>query len=326
MDMVLPELAETVAEAEDLETLTRPMLIMLEQLTGMESTYLTHIDELAGIQRILYSRNVRQMQIPEGLEVPWGDTLCKRALEEGRPYTDDVAGCWGDSDAAKALGIKTYLSTPVRHGGGELYGTLCAASDRPVPLKPEILKTLEMFSNLIAAQVDRERMVAKLRRDNAELTSRALTDPLTGVANRRALGEELARRLARREDNTVLVGFIDLDGFKTINDKHGHDAGDRFLKQISTRLAANIRAGEFMARFGGDEFIVLGESGEPGRLRSRIEQLTVGIFDLGSTVIDYGGASVGVTVANADETVDALLKRADAAMYDIKKSRRVLRT
>ena len=114
MDSMLAQLAESVSGARDLETLTRPMLQLLEAVTGLQSTYLTTVDEGRGVQRILYARNTGQMRIPEGLEVPWGDTLCKRALEEGRAYTDDVGACWGDSDAARALGIQTYMSQPVR--------------------------------------------------------------------------------------------------------------------------------------------------------------------------------------------------------------------
>ncbi|MOA24362.1 putative diguanylate cyclase YeaP [compost metagenome] len=68
------------------------------------------------------------MQIPEGLSVPWEDTLCRRALEESQTFSNDVDLRWGDSDAARALQIQTYLSTPVRLTDGALYGTLCAAS------------------------------------------------------------------------------------------------------------------------------------------------------------------------------------------------------
>ena len=98
-------LADTLTTATSLEGLVRPLLELLEVASGLESTYMTTIDETVGVQHVLYSRNSRSLIIPEGLTVPWGDTLCKRALEEGRSYTDDVAGCWGDSDAAQALGV-----------------------------------------------------------------------------------------------------------------------------------------------------------------------------------------------------------------------------
>src|SRR4249919_3225449 len=108
MDELMVQLAEWVPAARTLEELARPLLEMLQAVTWLESTYLTTIDEVGGVQHVLFANNSSQMQIPEGLSVPWGDTLCKRALDEGRAYTDDVAECWRDSGAARELGIQTY--------------------------------------------------------------------------------------------------------------------------------------------------------------------------------------------------------------------------
>lgn len=324
MEKMLAHLAETISGADSLETLTRPLLEMLEAITGMESTYLTRIDTATGRQYIVFSRNTREMQIPEGLAVPWGDTLCKRALEENRPYTDDVAACWGDSDAARQLGIRTYLSQPVRYGDGEIYGTLCAASATQKSVSSETLKILGMFARILSLQVDRERYIATLRQDNAVLSAHALTDPLTGIANRRALVEALGRTLARaaRHNGSVLIAFIDLDGFKGINDRFGHDAGDRFLIEIARRLAGATRAAELVARYGGDEFVVVAEGARPDELKQRLERVIAGDYEFGETRIDYPGASIGVTFAEPDESTEVLLARADAAMYKVKRARR----
>lgn len=324
MEKMLAHLAETISGADSLETLTRPLLEMLEAITGMESTYLTRIDTAAGRQYIVFSRNTREMQIPEGLAVPWGDTLCKRALEENRPYTDDVAACWGDSDAARQLGIRTYLSQPVRYGDGEIYGTLCAASATQKSVSSETLKILGMFARILSLQVDRERYIATLRQDNAVLSAHALTDPLTGIANRRALVEALGRTLARaaRHNGSVLIAFIDLDGFKGINDRFGHDAGDRFLIEIARRLAGATRAAELVARYGGDEFVVVAEGARPDELKQCLERVIAGDYEFGETRIDYPGASIGVTFAEPDEYTEVLLARADAAMYKVKRARR----
>lgn len=325
MDALLSQIARTSAEAEDLETLTRPLLEVLEQVTGLESTYLTMIDETRGVQHILFSRNARQMQIPEGLSVSWGDTLCRRALEENRPYCDDVPAVWGDSEAARALGIKTYLSQPVQQVDGALYGTLCAASDAQIPVPPETRKVLSLFARLISHQVERERMMETLRRSNAELSTQAYADALTGVANRRALTQELTRMLARadREGRTVLVAFIDLDGFKAINDRYGHEVGDRFLVHIASGLQHGIRAGDFLARYGGDEFVVVSPDDDAAVLQQRLSQLTVGRFITQDVTLDYGGGSVGVTASRPGERdAEQLLVRADEAMFAIKQQRR----
>lgn len=323
MEKMLAHLAETISGADTLEALTRPLLEMLEAVTGMESTYLTRIDIAAGRQHIVFSRNTREMQIPEGLAVLWGDTLCKRALEENRPYTDDVGACWGDSDAARQLGIRTYLSQPVLYGDGEIYGTLCAASAVQKPVSSEALKILGMFARILTVQVDRERYIATLRRDNAMLSAHALSDPLTGIANRRALVEALGRTLARvaRHGGSVQIAFIDLDGFKGINDRLGHDAGDRFLVEIARRLAGATRAAELVARYGGDEFVVVAEGARRDELQQRLERVIAEPYEIGETRIDFPRASIGVVSAESDESAETLLMRADAEMYKVKQTR-----
>lgn len=300
-------------------------------MTGLESTYLTRIDPEHGVQRIVFSRNSKELLIPAGLDVPWGDTLCKRALEEDQTYTDDVPTCWPDSQAARDLGLMTYLSEPVRVGENELYGTLCGASQERVAVSAEARQLLAMFSRLIARQLERDELLDRLRQERMTLQEYALTDPLTGIPNRRGLLSELNRSLANadRAKGAIHLAYIDLDGFKQINDRHGHETGDRLLIEIAKTLRAGMRQGDFVARIGGDEFVVFGEAGtsdpETGRqaVRRRIEALTRGTFDLGLVRLDYGGASVGViTSAPGDLDGETLLARADAAMYQVKQARR----
>ncbi|MEW6252403.1 MAG: GGDEF domain-containing protein, partial [Planctomycetota bacterium] len=160
----------------------------------------------------------------------------------------------------------------------------------------------------------------------------ALSDPLTGIPNRRALISELARALANAErtGTVVHVAFVDLDGFKAINDRHGHDAGDRFLIAMACALRDGVREGDFVARYGGDEFVVFGPAAsdayDVGRaaMRERLQRLTTGRFTIDQLTIDCTGASVGVVTSCAGERdVEALLARADAAMYEVKKARRI---
>ncbi|MEW6414147.1 MAG: sensor domain-containing diguanylate cyclase [Pseudomonadota bacterium] len=332
MDPILDKLAAALSDSEDLESLVRPLLELLEAVTGLESTYLTTIDFERNVQRIVYSRNTQALRIPEGLEVPWDDTLCKRAFDEGRPYVDDVAGCWGDSDAARALGITTYLSEPVRVATGELYGTLCGASAMQVRVTDDTRRLLRMFSQLIARQLERDRLLARLKEENRELSRHALSDPLTGIPNRRALMGELARALANAErtGTAVHVAFVDLDGFKAINDRHGHDAGDRFLIAMARALRDGVREGDFVARYGGDEFVVLGPAApdapeaDRAAMRKRMQRVATGRLTIDQLAIDCTGASVGVVTSCAGEQgVEALLARADAAMYAAKKARRI---
>lgn len=325
---ITTQFAAVLGGAEDLESLTRPMLEMLQAVTGLESTYLTTVNEAEGTQRILYSRNTEKMQIPEGLVVPWGDTLCRRALEEGKPFTDDVGGCWGDSDAARALGITTYMSQAVRTNDGALYGTLCGASASKKAVPSNVVNMFTMFANLIAQQVEREKQLQNMRRTNAELAQASLTDALTGVVNRRGMEQKLGRMLSRaqRDGSRVTVAFVDLDGFKAINDTHGHEIGDRFLIHIARTLSLGTRPGDVVCRTGGDEFVVLAALAQPEELRARLAEATIGPFTHGDVTIDYKGASVGVATSQPGETQTApVLQRADAAMYEVKKARKAQR-
>ena len=335
MSEILAQLSQSVSAARSVEELTRPLLEMLEAVTGLESTYLTFIDEAQGVQHVLYARNSSTMQIPEGLTVPWHDTLCKRALDEGRTFTDDVAGCWGDSQAARELNIRTYVSTPVRMGDGTLYGTLCAASASSHARTPEGERILTLFAYLIGQQVEREQLIQKLLSANQQLATVAPTDPLTRLPNRRALVEALERMFAHglRQQMGVQIAFIDLDGFKAINDTHGHEVGDQFLMAIAQRLQGLLRAEDMAARLGGDEFVVASLSAHTGQaaeaaqeaLAQRIAQATQGHFELPGATLDYTGPSVGVVTIAPDRNhrVEDALRLADQTMYRVKLARRL---
>lgn len=334
MDTILQALSVQVTAARDLESLTRPLLEMLETVTGLESTYLTQIDLEQSAQHILYARNSAALQIPEGVSVDWSDTLCRRALDEGRLYAADVADRWGDSAAARAMGIRTYMSSPVRTSSGSLYGTLCGASAEHKPLVTGSEHLIAFFARLIAEHVEREQLLQQLQQANNELSRQALSDPLTGLPNRRALMLELHRlfSLLKRTGHPLLISFIDLDGFKAINDTHGHDAGDLLLQTMAQQLAGALRSGDLLARVGGDEFIAVGMGPLSGEetveaavhcfQRRLFEQSQVQL-PLASQVLNYPGASVGVVAVDpASISIDDALRQADACMYAVKRQRR----
>ncbi|MGL6050956.1 MAG: GGDEF domain-containing protein, partial [Aeromonas salmonicida] len=303
-------------------------------VTGLESTYLTQIDLEQSAQHILYARNSAALQIPEGVSVDWSDTLCRRALDEGRLYAADVADRWGDSAAARAMGIRTYMSSPVRTSSGSLYGTLCGASAEHKPLVTGSEHLIAFFARLIAEHVEREQLLQQLQQANNELSRQALSDPLTGLPNRRALMLELHRlfSLLKRTGHPLLISFIDLDGFKAINDTHGHDAGDLLLQTMAQQLAGALRSGDLLARVGGDEFVAVGMGPLSGEetveaavhcfQRRLFEQSQVQL-PLASQVLNYPGASVGVVaVEPASISIDDALRQADACMYAVKRQRR----
>jgi diguanylate cyclase len=328
---LISRLSAALAEETSFEGLVRQLLVMLELVTDLESTYLTKIDLKASAQHILYSRNTKSMVIPEGLSVPWGDTLCKRAIDEGRPYTDDVPASWGDSEAAKALGITTYASVPVCLEDGTLYGTLCGASSDKKPMTERGHQVLQLFAKLISQQIEKDRLVQQLQAANEALRNQSYTDALTGLANRRSIMESLPRQFAtaQRNKQRVVIAFIDLDYFKQINDQFGHDTGDAFLVEIGHRLSAAIRTDDLLGRLGGDEFVVSGFATPPGEagsidaVKRRLQSALKTRFDLPGISFEYLGASLGViTVDPAGTSPAQALTDADAAMYLEKKTRK----
>lgn len=157
-----------------------------------------------------------------------------------------------------------------------------------------------------------------LQRSSAE--ERATTDYLTGISNRLAFD----RRLDELFDNEspCAVAYIDMDGFKAINDTHGHDMGDMLLIEVSDRLRKSVREQDLAVRMGGDEFAVVFETNEivPESLVSRItESLNAPITIDG--VLLKSGASVGFAVLQEGETKKDFLHRADQAMYEVKELR-----
>jgi diguanylate cyclase (GGDEF)-like protein/PAS domain S-box-containing protein len=156
-----------------------------------------------------------------------------------------------------------------------------------------------------------------------ELAHRAFHDSLTGLPNRALFRNRVEHALDRsaRAGHDPAVVYVDLDGFKAVNDSLGHDAGDKVLQEVAARLAGAVRSGDTVARLGGDEFAVLVEHGDQS-----IEVATIGdriLRALSEPVVVDGrqvavGASIGVAVGDGDATGTALLRNADIAMYRAK--------
>ncbi|MDO8988680.1 MAG: PAS domain S-box protein [Sideroxyarcus sp.] len=160
----------------------------------------------------------------------------------------------------------------------------------------------------------------------AELSLVANYDALTGVPNRRLLADRLKQSVAHAQRNgkMLAVCYIDLDGFKDVNDHYGHEAGDRLLVDIAGRLQEALRAGDTLARLGGDEFVVLfndlSEGAECYQVLDRIMQIIAAPILLAGHQVGVS-ASIGVTFYPSDnEDGDTLLRHADQAMYIAKQT------
>jgi diguanylate cyclase (GGDEF)-like protein len=156
----------------------------------------------------------------------------------------------------------------------------------------------------------------------AELADAAFLDPLTGVGNRRSLQRELARMT--RTGEPVMLAYLDLDGFKAINDDFGHPAGDELLVGIAKRLTESMRPDDLVIRLGGDEFAILftGSLPDPQTISARIEMI------VGVPVVHEGRAltvSTSVGIASGLLSGPNLITAADRAMFEMKQSRRAER-
>lgn len=185
-------------------------------------------------------------------------------------------------------------------------------------------------SELAALLGEIERLQAALRSEQArvkELEASAETDALTGVFNRRGFDRELKRSLAyvKRYWTRAALMYVDLDGFKSLNDRHGHAAGDAILTAVGATLTGSVRASDTVARLGGDEFalILWNLSEVDAAAKARALEATVA----GAAVAWDGatlavGASIGFAMLGpADELADVLAK-ADQAMYARKAARK----
>ncbi len=157
---------------------------------------------------------------------------------------------------------------------------------------------------------------------NRRLAEQALTDELTGLANRHHGVHELVRAvaLATRHDHALALARVDVDRFKAINDTYGHQAGDHVLAEVARRLAAAVRGGDVLARWGGDEFVAILLDTDRDGARRAAERLRAAVA---AAPVEIDDAEVGVTISVgwahwAGDTADDLLARADRSLYQAK--------
>jgi diguanylate cyclase (GGDEF)-like protein/PAS domain S-box-containing protein len=171
---------------------------------------------------------------------------------------------------------------------------------------------------------ERRRAEEELRELTAVMTERAVRDPLTGLANRALFEERLRSVLARdgRTGDTTGLLFLDLDGFKAVNDDHGHAVGDAVLRAVAGRLRSAVRPSDTAARLGGDEFVVLVESTDASGLEALVARLAGSLAEplkIGELELTVG-VSIGRALSVAGQADPAaMVAHADRAMYDVKR-------
>jgi diguanylate cyclase (GGDEF)-like protein len=185
---------------------------------------------------------------------------------------------------------------------------------------------LTLVLSLFDARLDisEKRYTSSLEAANAQLLRQATHDALTDLPNRIVLDERIQHAInsSERGNRRFAVYFMDLDGFKAVNDSLGHRIGDRLLKELAVRLRNNLRKEDLVARFGGDEFVILVEDVIDGANAAAIAEKLFDSFAEEFDLLESGltvSPSIGIALYPENgETIEALLKNADAAMYEAK--------
>jgi diguanylate cyclase (GGDEF)-like protein len=216
--------------------------------------------------------------------------------------------------AFEATGVQAMIIAPIRQRDQPL-GILAAFFHHPRQFDEQA----SPLADALASQAGRAVFALRLQE---RLEHAAMHDDTTGLPNRRLLEEKLEQS-RRAQGNVLAVLFVDLDGFKNVNDQHGHQVGDDVLREVAARLRSTVRERDVVARYGGDEFVIVCEVTDQAaalEMAERVREVVRERYRMlpeGLTI----GASIGVSVAPANSATiaaDRLVRAADEAMYRAK--------
>jgi diguanylate cyclase (GGDEF)-like protein len=297
-----------------------PEALMVEAAKHVERVLAT---DFTGVLALGTEGNELRLVAAEWTDVP--DPLTTTAGGGSQPrYTLDAAEPVVMSAAASETrfaawppGVESAVTVLIKDRE-QHFGVLEAASRSPRRFERDELTFLQSVANLLAAALARFHAERQMRHQ-------ALHDPLTGLANRALFLDRLGHALARtrRQKRGLAVLFADLDGFKHVNDTLGHHAGDEVLVSVAQRLTGALRSSDSLARFGGDEFMILLEDVDSEQELARaVSRVQAAVMD-SPIVIEGQPQSLELTigVVRADEShtsPDDLIRDADAAMYSAK--------
>ena len=239
--------------------------------------------------------------------------------------------------------VRFYAGAPLVTPEGHALGAVCVMDVRPRTLSPRQLGALEGLARQAVAQIELRRANGELRHhaserawyegqleaaqrslmeENAQLVHASLTDPLTGLPNRRAATMDMQQVLdtAGADGVPFTVGIVDIDFFKAINDRHGHPVGDEVLRQVARALVGKAGPNVRVARLGGEEFVVVMPATTLDAGRAACEAMRAAVAD--AAMSHPVTVSIGIAEAAIGDDVAALYTRADLALYRAKRDGR----
>jgi len=255
-----------------------------------------------------------------GATIPFERTIGARALLNDQPIAVDDAhtGDWQGHAIHEAFEIHAFIAAPI-HVNGVPWGVLSFSSKaaRRASLRDTDMDFVQLMAAKIGVSLERE-----MRQE--ELSAMAFYDSLTALPNRTLFLEHASKALSRsrRDGSLVAFHYLDLDGFKAVNDRYGHSTGDELLREVARRLGGVIRDSDIVARLAGDEFVYV-QNGvlsahDALALARRVTDVLNRPYRLSGCELQIS-ASIGISMSPADgDDVETLLKRADSALYQVK--------
>ncbi len=238
------------------------------------------------------------------------------------PGMDGVEVCRRLREAGKEDHVYVILLTSRAEKQDIVAGLGAGAKDYITkPFDPEELRArVATGCRVIELQAALEARLHELQAAMEQIAALARTDPLTGLANRRHFDElfERERGRANRLHNPICAITVDLDHFKHVNDQYGHAAGDRVLRAVADCFRRHLRPYDVVARFGGEEFVILVPGASLEQSVQIAERLRGAIREIAIPELPKVSASFGVAAFEPEEPAESLLARADAALYRAK--------
>jgi len=310
---LLGEAASALARSSDLDIAVQRLLELTTETLG-------------GSLGVVYLQDPDRVELQLGVVVGVDDTL-EAALEGALDGTDDVVTetardrtprTVGGSDVPSVLagaGIATGLlrALTVSRGGIDIpVGVLLVGWDDAVELAREHEELANAMADLIAVAIDRSRLASMILERSEWFERMAHTDPLTGLANQRTFARVLELELARaaRQGSEISVAIFDVDGLTDLNARLGHQSGDDVLRSVASVLAESVRLVDTVARYGGDEFVVIAPGSAGATVARRVVDGVAGLPPVGDAQISVsaGVARFPTDGASAEELLAAAQK------------------
>lgn len=260
-------------------------------------------------------------RVAPGTVFRWADSFCSEMVKGNGPRIAPDSDCvpaYAAAPIGRQVDIRAYIGVPLNSADGSLFGTLCAIDPSPQPQGiAEEQELLELLAGLLSTVLQSDLRAIEAIRKSEKLEVEAQTDSMTGLFNRRAWDQLLAKEeeRCRRYGHSAAVLIIDLDGLKHVNDTLGHKSGDELLVRAATALRAAGRDVDVVARLGGDEFAILAVECDQAGAEIIAQRVRGGLEN--ANVL----ASVGMAIRGHQAGLSEAALQADQLMYQEKHRR-----